>query len=68
MSTQHVKEPNPFEAGHAACKAGKDGRKANPYKTHQKEWKRWVTGYQTAQREAIEARPLPQWAELEAGK
>jgi ribosome modulation factor len=59
---QHgVKEPNPFAAGYAAGKAGKDAHKANPYKSHQREWKRWVNGYQTAQLEAINNRPLPDW-------
>lgn len=69
MSTPHAPpEPNAFAAGHAAYMAGKDAHKANPYKSHQREWKRWVCGYQAAQREAIDARPLPDGAALEAGK
>lgn len=55
------KEPNPFAAGVAAFKAGKDPHKTNPYKSHQREWKRWVNGWQSAQLEAINARPLEEW-------
>ena len=59
---QHsVEEPNPFAAGYAAGKAGKDAHKANPYKSTQREWKRWVGGYNTAIREIVEARPLDPW-------
>ncbi len=58
-------EPNPFQAGYNAGKAGKDCHKCNPYKSHQREWKRWINGYQTAQIEAINARPLPAWAEVQ---
>ena len=63
-----VKEPNPFAAGYAAGKAGKDCHKCNPYKSHQREWKRWVNGYQSAQLEAIDARPLDAWMQEVAGK
>jgi hypothetical protein len=64
--TQHsIKEPTPFAAGAEAFKKGKDIHKANPYKSHQREWKRWIIGYQTAQIEAINARPLPAWAEVQ---
>ncbi len=55
----------PFQAGYAAGKAGKDCHKANPYKSHQREWKRFVNGFQTAQLEVINARPLPAWAEAQ---
>ncbi len=60
-----MKEPTPFAAGYAAGKAGKDCHKANPYKSHQPAWKRWVNGYQSAQLEAINNRPLPAWAEAQ---
>ena len=57
MRAEHT-DPNPFEAGRAAYKSGKP----NPYKSRQREWKRWMNGWQAAQREAIEVRPLPEWA------
>lgn len=63
MNHATLQEPNPFAAGQEAYRKGKDAHKANPYKSHQKEWKRWVCGYQAAQREAVEARPLEQWME-----
>ena len=69
---------SPFAAGQLAYTAG---RKAigNPHPLHSKDWVRWNSGWTSAQLaaqkakraadlEAIDARELPQWAELEAGK
>jgi ribosome modulation factor len=67
MSEHSQKEPNAFAAGYAAYKRGKEPHHVNPYKAHQKEWKRWVNGWQTAALEDSAARELPVWA-LEAGK
>ena len=60
--TQHsIKEPNPIEAGAKAFKAGKDVHKANPYVKGSRPYIRWINGYQAAQRDALERRPLPDW-------
>ena len=55
-------EPNPFAAGQEAHRKRKDAHEANPYLKGSREYKRWINGYQAAEREAIEARPLPAWA------
>ena len=62
MSTQHPKEPNPFEAGAEAFKKGKDVHKANPYVKGSRPYIRWINGYQAAELHIINNRPLPDWA------
>ena len=73
---------SPFAEGQLAFTAGKPIY-ANPYTWHNDAWYKWNKGWtlaadkaynaarkaaDKAQREAIDARELPQWAELEAGK
>ena len=69
---------SPFAAGQLAYTAERKAS-GNPHPLHSKDWVRWNSGYVSAQlaamraadkaqREAIDARELPQWAELEAGK
>ena len=59
---QHsVKEPNPFEAGAKAFKAGKDVHKANPYVKGSRPYIRWINGYQAAELNKINNRPLEPW-------
>jgi len=65
---QHtVAEPNPFEAGAKAFKAGKDVHKANPYVKGSRPYIRWINGYQAAELNKINNRPLEPWMQ-EAGQ
>ena len=66
--TKTLTEPNAFSAGQDAYRKGLNPREANPYKSHQKDWKRWVNGYQAAQLAEINARKLPDWAAMEAAE
>lgn len=54
-------EPNAFAAGAEACKKGKDVHTSNPYVKGSRPYIRWINGYQAAQRDALERRPLPDW-------
>lgn len=65
----------PFMEGHAAFERGKDIH-SSPYPEGSRQRTKWVNGWQWAQRqaqkaadaaqlEAIEARPLPAWAEAQ---
>ena len=73
MSTE--KPVTPFMEGHAAFERGKDIH-SSPYPQGSRQRTKWVNGWQWAQRqaqkareaaqlEAIDARPLPAWAEAQ---
>ena len=62
-----VREPNPFEAGAKAFKAGKDVHKSNPYVKGSRPYIRWINGYQAAELNKINNRPLEPWMQ-EAAK
>lgn len=56
------KEPNAFAAGAEAQRKGKDVHQANPYVKGSHPYIRFVRGYQSAQTDAVNARPLDAWA------
>lgn len=62
------REPNPYAAGAEAFRRRKDAQEACPYVKGSREYAKWLRGYEAAQHEAINSRPLPDWAALEAGK
>jgi hypothetical protein len=55
------KEPNPFAAGAEAARKGRNVHTANPYVKGSRSYIQFVNGYQAAQLEVIDERPLPQW-------